>query len=349
MMTTPVDPAKSSPEVSVVVPARNEEASLAACLESLVAQEGVHFETIVVDDGSTDHTRDIAQSIAGVKVIEARPLYPGWSGKSNAMFSGAQHARGKWLLFTDADTVHKSGSLARSLEEAERFGVALLSYSPEQEVRGFWANAVMAVIFSDLACTYRPKDVCDPAKAVAAANGQYMLILRDKYLEFAECADVRASLLEDVAVAKALKQSGNPIRFRLGADAVRTRMYRNFAELRDGWTKNLALLFRNSGRLAFERLFEFVAIIGGAASTVVLFAHEQIVLAILAAAVASGLYTSSFIRVRRAHFGWRATLSAVFALPLFSWLLLRSRRAHQRGEVMWKGRTYDAQSRSLAG
>src|SRR5579871_5675606 len=258
MMTTPVDPAKSSPEVSVVVPARNEEASLAACLESLVAQEGVHFETIVVDDGSTDHTRDIAQSIAGVKVIEAWPLPPGWSGKSNAMFSGAQHARGKWLLFTDADTVHKPGSLSRSLDEAERFGVALLSYSPEQEVRGFWAQAVMAVIFGELACAYRPKDVCDPSKSVAAANGQYMLILRGRYLEVAEQPEVCASLLEDVAVAKALKQSGDKIRFRLGADAVRTRMYRNFAELRDGWTKNLALLFPASGRLAVERLFEFV-------------------------------------------------------------------------------------------
>lgn len=343
MMTAPVDPAKDSPIVSVIVPARNEEASLGACLESLVGQEGVNFEVIVVNDASADRTGEIAQSFPGVTVIEARPLPSGWSGKSNAMFSGAQHARGKWLLFTDADTVHKPGSLARSLDEAERFGVALLSYSPEQEVRGFWANAVMAVIFSDLACTYRPKDVCDPSKATAAANGQYMLILRERYLEVAQSSEVHASLLEDVAVAKALKQSGNRIRFRLGADAVRTRMYRNFAELRDGWTKNLALLFPASGRLALERMFEFVAIIGGAAATVVFFSHEQIVPAILAAALAGGVYSSAFTRVRKAHFAWGASLSALFGLPLFSWLLLRSRRAHQRGEVVWKGRTYGAE------
>jgi hypothetical protein len=252
------------------------------------------------------------------------------------------------LLFTDADTVHKPGSLVRTLNEANDFGVALLSYSPEQEVRGFWSNAVMAVIFADLACTYRPKDVCDPSKAVAAANGQYMLILRDRYLEVADRAEVRASLLEDVAVAKAVKQSGDKIRFRLGTDAVRTRMYRNFAELRDGWTKNLALLFPAPRRLALERLFEFVAILGGAAATVVLFGHGQIVPAVLAAAVAGGVYSSFFARIRRAHFAWRATLTSLFGLPLFSWLLLRSRRAHQRGEVVWKGRTYGAQTSSFA-
>ena len=343
MMTAPVDPPKRSPIVSVIVPARNEEASLGACLESLVSQGDVDFEVIVVNDGSTDHTCEIAQSFPGVTVTEARPLPPGWSGKSNAMFSGAQLARGQWLLFTDADTAHQPGSLARSLEEAERFGVALLSYSPEQEVRGFWANAVMAVIFSDLARTYRPKDVCDPSKAVAAANGQYMLILRDRYLEAAHSSEVRGSLLEDVAVAKALKQSGNRIRFRFGADAVRTRMYRNFAELRDGWTKNLALLFRNSGRLAIHRLLEFLVIVGGTAATVVLFAHGENVPAILAAAVAGGVYCSFFARIRKAHFAWGATLAALFGLPLFSWLLLRSRRAHQRGEVVWKGRTYAAE------
>jgi glycosyltransferase involved in cell wall biosynthesis len=340
MMTTPVDAANASLEVSVIVPARNEEASVKACLESLVGQEGVDFELIVVDDGSTDRTRDVAQSFSRVDVIEARLLPPGWSGKSNAMFSGAQQACGQWLLFTDADTVHKPGSLARSLDEAKRFGVALLSYSPEQEVRGFWAKAVMAVIFGELACAYRPKEVCDPSKSVAAANGQYLLIRRGTYLELAERAEVHASLLEDVAVAKAVKQSGDRIRFRLAADAVRTRMYRNFAELRDGWTKNLALLFLAPGRLAVQRLFEFIAIVGGGAATAVFFGRGQILPAILAAAVAGGVYSSFLGRVRKAHFDWGASLAALFGLPLFSWLLLRSRRAHLRGKVVWKGRTY---------
>jgi glycosyltransferase involved in cell wall biosynthesis len=95
--------------VSAIVPARNEEACLEACLESLVAQACVSFEIIVVDDGSTDRTREIAQSLPGVRVIDPGPLPPGWSGKNNALVAGAAAARGEWLLFTDADTVHRAG------------------------------------------------------------------------------------------------------------------------------------------------------------------------------------------------------------------------------------------------
>jgi len=97
--------------VSVIVPARNEEASLADCLQSLVAQSGVEFEIIVVDDHSTDRTREIAESFPGVRVIEAGPLPEGWTGKNNAVTCGARQAHGEWLLFTDADTVHLPGSL----------------------------------------------------------------------------------------------------------------------------------------------------------------------------------------------------------------------------------------------
>src|ERR1700730_8438146 len=104
------------PEVSIIVPARNEEASLADCLESLTDQTGVAFEIIVVDDGSTDRTREIAQSFAKVRVISPEPLPDGWTGKNNAVIAGAKEkeARGQWLLFTDADTVHLPGSLARA-------------------------------------------------------------------------------------------------------------------------------------------------------------------------------------------------------------------------------------------
>src|SRR5882757_9447497 len=104
MTATPT--ASAAPFVSVIVPARNEEASLGACLESLVAQSGVAFEVIVVNDHSTDRTREIAQSFSGVRVIEAGPLPEAWTGKNNAVATGARDAQGDWLLFTDADTVH---------------------------------------------------------------------------------------------------------------------------------------------------------------------------------------------------------------------------------------------------
>src|SRR5438270_4006244 len=162
--------AAARPSVSVIVPSRNEEACLHACLESLVAQTGFAFEVIVVDDHSTDRNREIVLSFPGVRVIDADPLPQGWTGKNNAVTSGARVANGVWLLFTDADTVHLPGSLARSLDEAKRHGAALLSYSPEQIVTGFWEKAVMPVIFAELASHYRPSEVSDPRSPAAAAN-----------------------------------------------------------------------------------------------------------------------------------------------------------------------------------
>jgi len=326
--------------VSVIVPARNEEACLGACLESLVAQAGVSFEIIVVDDGSTDHTREIAQSFPGVRVIDPDILPPGWSGKSNALAAGAKKARGEWLLFTDADTVHRARSLARSLAEAREQNAALLSYSPEQEVHGLWEKAVMPVIFAELASTYRPSEVSDPASSAAAANGQYILVSREAYDAAGGHAAVATSLLEDVALARAVKASGCKILFRYGRDAVRTRMYRSFAQLREGWTKNLALLFCSPVRLAALRLTEFVLIVGGGATAVATGLRGKWHPAVVAATLTMILCGLLLKRIRTAHFSWDANSLALIGLPLFSYLLLRSSIAHEKGTVSWKGRHY---------
>src|SRR6267378_3384993 len=252
------------PTVSVMVPARNEETCPGACLESLVAQTGVAFEIIVVDDHSTDRTREIAQSFPGVRVLGAGPLPEGWTGKNNAVTAGAGEARGQWLLFTDADTVHLPGSLARALAEAKARQVDLLSYSPEQIVESFWEKAIMPVIFAELASTYRPAEVSDPKSSAAAANGQYLLVSRKAYDAVGGHAAVAGDLLEDVALARAIKRTGRRIFFRYGGDRVRTRMYRSFQQLTEGWTKNLVLLFPSPGALAVKRLAEFCLIIGSA-------------------------------------------------------------------------------------
>lgn len=334
--------------MSVIVPARNEEASLRACLESLLAQVGIEFEIIVVDDGSTDGTRGIAQSFAGVRVIQPGPLPPGWTGKNNAVTAGAREARGEWLLFTDADTVHKPGSLARAVAEVEHHHADLLSYSPEQEVHGFWEKAIMPVIFAELARTYRPSDVSDPRSPAAAANGQYLLITRRAYDSVGGHAAVATSLLEDVALARAVKSSGCKIFFRFGGDAVRTRMYRTLPQLVEGWTKNLALLFPHPGRLALRRLFDFVVAIIGYAIAIVAWQTGSAPVALVVAAVTSMFMLFLFRRIRQAHFSWDATVLAFLGLPLFSYLLLRSKLSYKRGKVSWKGRTYAGESVPVA-
>jgi glycosyltransferase involved in cell wall biosynthesis len=330
--------------VSVIVPARNEEACLGACLESLAAQTGVDFEIIVVNDASTDHTREIAQSFPLVRVVDADPLPSGWTGKNNAMAAGARIAGGECLLFTDADTVHKRGSLARAVGEARERGVVMLSYSPEQEVRGFWENAVMPVIFAELAAAYRPSLVSDPRSSAAAANGQYILIARQAYDAIGGHAAVKSSLLEDVALAKGVKTSGRKIFFRFGGDAVRTRMYRNFYQLREGWTKNLALLFPSPVRLALLRLTEFVMIAGSAAAAVAALLHGHPWPASAAAILAATIYGFLLHRIRKAHFSWQANALSIAGLPLFAYLLLRSKLSYREGHVSWKGRIYGGEA-----
>ena len=330
----------SRPEVSVIVPARDEEASLGPCLQSLVRQEGVQTEIIVVDDASTDRTRQIALSFPTVQVIDPGPLPQDWTGKNHALTAGARQARGAWLLFTDADTVHLPGSLIRALTEAKRHGASLLSYSPEQNVQGFWEKAVMPVIFANLASTYRPSEVSDPASPTAAANGQYLLISSDAYEAVGGHAALARTLLEDVALARAIKASGRKIYFRYGGDAVRTRMYRNFFQLVEGWTKNLAALFPAPEKLAALRLADFLLIAGSAGLAISAGLQGRPKTAAAAATVAALSYAAHLRRIRRAHFSWDANLLSVFGLPLFSYLLLRSRLSYKRGSVSWKGRNY---------
>lgn len=329
----------SDPTISIIIPARNEEASLGSCLESLVWQAGVPFEIIVVDDASTDRTREIAASFPGVRVVEASPLPAGWTGKNNAVITGARAARGEWLLFTDADTIHLPGSLARALDEAEENHADLLSYSPEQIAVTFWEMAVLPVVFAELARQYPPSKVSDPTSPAAAANGQYILVKRKAYDAIGGHAAIAGEILEDVVLARAMKKAGRRIRFRYAAAAVRTRMYRNYRDLSDGWTKNLALLFPNPGWLAAKNLL--------------LWAIPWVVLALAVAGVLSeswwGLLLAAALlyltmRIRRANFTTDMTLlGALFGMPMFAYLLVRSKRAHEKGSIPWKGRTYSGQ------
>jgi GT2 family glycosyltransferase len=345
-----------TPRVSIIVPARNEQESLDRCLRSLVEQQGVYFELLVVDDGSTDRTPEIITAFAGVKecpfvgtnpwlvavrAFNARsPIPAGWTGKSNALWSAVSHARGEWLLFSDADTCHEKGSLERALEEAERYGAVLLSYSPLQELGSLPERVLMPVIFSELATRYRPGDVCDPTSPVAAANGQYMLIRSDVYQKVGGHKAVAGDLLEDVALAVRVKEDGGKLRFRVGIGEVSARMYRSGAQLVEGWTKNLALLFTNAQTLAYQRAIEFVVMWGLliTAEEMALLHHPA--LAVWAGVLAVLVWVNFLSRVAKAHAGWVNNLFAVFGLPVFSWLLLRSVAAHRHRSVWWKGREY---------
>jgi glycosyltransferase involved in cell wall biosynthesis len=341
---------RSEVTVDIIVPARNEEDCLGRCLSSLASQQGISFRITVVDDGSADRTRQIAESFAGIRVISAGEPATGVLGKTNAIITGVKGSTAKWLLFTDADTEHLPGSLAAAVREAEDRGVDLLSYSPEQEVASLAEKALMPIVFADLVRTYPPERINDPADPTVAANGQYILVRRTVYEDLGGHQAVADKLLEDLELARIFKVSGHKIWFRHGAGIVRTRMYRSFRAMCEGWTKNLTLLFRNPLILATRRSLEFLLVVGSLVSAIILLAFQQVFLGLVLLVIGLFFYVIFLFRIRQAHFPWTSNLLSLFGLPLFVLLLVRSFiHSNMRGEVTWKGRKYGQSAPGGAG
>ncbi len=343
--------------LSVIIPARNEEDCVGDCLWSLVRQQeqgfelGADWEILLVNDGSSDGTRGIAESFAGVTVLDAGPPPRDWTGKASAAWTGTQAARGEWLLFTDADTIHEPESARRAIAEAERHGVGMLSYSPRQLVKGLAQRAVMPLIFGDLAATYRPTKVNDPASYVAAANGQFLLVRRDVYEEIGGHAAVKSAILEDVELARIAKHQRLGLRFRYAPEQVSARMYRSFGAMWQGWTKNLALLFGNAPALAAMRLLQLTVLAGipllmwffatsnliyrGDPSRVL---YREMGIAALGIVWLRALW-GFYSRVTKSSFRFRDVVWAPLGVPLYAAMLWQSWfRLTVLRRVEWKGR-----------
>ena len=347
-------------ELTVIIPARNEEECLGACLQSLVSQSeeifelgkggelGKDWELIVVDDHSTDRTAEIARSFAGVTLLKAPKLEPGWTVKNNAIWTAAKRARGRWLLFTDADTIHELGDLRRAIHEAERHKAGVLSYSPRQIVSGLAQRSLMPHIFCELALAYPPAKVSDPAQRIAAANGQFLLIEREAYRRLGGHAAVSEKVLEDVELAFLAKRRKIGLRFRYAGDALATRMYRSTGAMIEGWSKNLALLFDNALALSAWRAIDFFLLFGLPILAVWLwnakFAAHSLqwlgagwALLILWARTLFRFYA----RVAKSNFSFVNCVLSPLGLPLFCVLLYRSWFQHRiLKRVSWKGREY---------
>ena len=351
----PLPSPEATLELTVIIPARNEEASIGACLDSLVNQSesffqlGKNWEILLVDDGSVDKTKELAESKTGVSVLKAEPLASGWTGKNNAIWTAVKAAKGRWLLFTDADTVHQPGNLRRAIHEATKYKAGLLSYSPLQLISGLAQTTVMPLIFCELALSYPPAKVSDPSSRLAAANGQFMLFTREAYERIGGHAAVSREILEDVELARLVKKRSLGIRFRYAPDALSTRMYRTNDQLVEGWSKNLDLLFGNCRSLACMRTLDFLLIF---CLPFLSWIYWRLPIAplvnvpLLTAGVLVGLLwvrtiVRFYARVRKSNFPWADCLLTPLGLPLFIYLLVRSWWLHHvKKQVAWKGRAY---------
>lgn len=339
--------------VSVIIPARDEELNIEGVVRSVASQHGIR-EVIVVDDQSQDRTPEIlaglAREFATLRVVRLENLPSGWLGKPHAAAEGAKLALGEWLLFTDADTRHKPGSLAALLERAESSEAALLSISPGQRMETWWEKAVIPLVYLQLAELFRFQDVNDPRSPAAAANGQYLLFRRRVYDAVGGFEAVRNEVLEDVELAKRVKLGGGKLLFLPGADWVTTRMYPTFGAMWWGWTKNLFLLYeRNLGKMerAVIRLLfiEWLPCASFWAFTGLILAGQDRGWAYgawIVCAIAYWLQQRSERR-RLAQLGFPRRLAQYVpvGVPLLILLMLNSRWAYRRGgSIQWKGRTY---------
>lgn len=238
--------------VSVLVPARNEAATISSCVTSLLRQDYHHSEIIVLNDGSTDDTAEQLAALSALypqlKVVHSTEDPPlGWNGKSYACHRLASLAAGEWLLFTDADTIHTPESVRQGITQAMSLDVALLSAMPRQRTET-WSERILVsfiidflpLIGLDLRAVWR-----DSSNRVAA-NGQYLLVHAASYREVGGHAAIGSELIDDFALANRFRSFGHRIALVDGTRMLSCRMYHTFGEVWDGFSKNLVLALESS-------------------------------------------------------------------------------------------------------
>ncbi len=331
---------ESMPSLSVIIPARNEAHNLPALLASLRDQRPAPAACIVVDDGSEDGTGDLARRFGStapfpVEVIRAAERPEGWTGKSWACWTGAEAAKSGLLLFLDADTRLAPTGIAR-LFAAWRERGGLLSVQPRhrmerltERLSAFFNISVMAGLgaFSVAGSRVEP----------SGAFGPCLLCSRDAYCASGGHRGVRASIVEDIALARAFQAQGFAVDCRGGRGTIEFRMYPGgFGELLEGWTKNVASGAAGSKWWAVLLLVLWMSGALAAALTAILSPPGGFLL-YLAYALQIGLMLR-----RIGSFGIPAAL--FYPVPLLFFFLVFFRSLYLtkvRRRVVWKGRSID--------
>jgi len=355
----PASPHESSPKVSIIVAARNEQDALPAVLESMLALDYPDYEIILVDDDSRDRTGAIADEWAGkpagrgrLKVIHNRELPPDWYGKVHALHLAASAAAGEWILATDADMVFHPSILRVAMSCALEHGVQFLSVVPEFEFGSFWEKVVLPA-FTFLICSLYPlRLVNDPKSSRAMAVGAFILMKREDLNALGGYARLRKVVIEDLRLAELFKRHGRRIYLAASRGLFHTRMYSSGGEMFEGLSRSA---FEGTG-FSVSRILGgvFLANLLGVFPWVALFIrilcdlrlggpalHDpSLFVALMACAVASLVYLP-FTRHSRIR------VLYLFALPLaalfYSCVSINSALASIIGRgVPWKGRHYRA-------
>jgi hopene-associated glycosyltransferase HpnB len=239
-----LQPLASWPRVAAIVPARNEAETIAQTVRSLAAQDYPgEFSIIIVDDHSEDATANLARKAADesgasqrVKIYSAAPLAPGWTGKLWALNEGAQIAsrdKPDFLWFTDADIEHAPDTLHRLVFRAEKDSLDLASLMVLLQAKTFPERLLIPPFLYFFLMLYPPRWIADPNASTAGAAGGCILLRRNVLAPIGGIASIRGEVIDDCALARAVKKNGGRIWMGLTRRSVSLRSYWSFAEIRN--------------------------------------------------------------------------------------------------------------------
>lgn len=328
--------------VSVVVPARNEAASIERCVRSLLSQTHPIQRVVVVDDGSSDGTGDLVRAIGDerVTVVEAPPLPEGWVGKPHACWVGSANAPPTdWLVFVDADTVSGPDLIASTLAYADEHALDLISPLPRQRIESLPERVVLPAGFFLIGLVVDLVAVNDPTRPDAGANGQCIAVRRIAYDAFGGHASVRDEILEDVAIATVAKSTGHRIMAVDAAAHIETRMYQSWPEVWGGLTKNAAAVVGGPLRAVAGGLGAIgLGLAPVAAPLLAAGGGGGPLLVAGAATVGFAALALSGARYFTAPWGWMLLIPVGIAVN--GVIAIGSAWRTWRGRRMWKGRAY---------
>jgi chlorobactene glucosyltransferase len=231
---------QARPLVSVVIPARNESAVIERTVGAFLAQDYGNLEIVVVDDRSTDATRSVLASLddARLRVIDGAETPPGWLGKPWALEQGSRSARGDIILFVDADLFYPPAAVRAAVAELQRSGGALIGLLPYFEMHGFGEHVGMGMLAFTPALF--PVWLFNRVqwKYGGLGGGSGNMITREALEGIGHFSGLRDAVIDDVGLARAVRESGRPTYMVRAEHLIRVRMYHGVRQVIDGFTKN---------------------------------------------------------------------------------------------------------------
>lgn len=349
-----IDLPEPAPLISILIPARNEEANIGVCLDSLRQQDYPNFEILVLDDSSTDGTGDIVAGIAAedprVKLLQGKPLPEGWAGKPFACHQLAKEARGSWLLFTDADTVHAPSMLRRVLGVALVSRAALISGFPHQRTTSLWQKTAIPIMFYFMLLCWLPFWWLQRSRCTmpSVAIGQFLFFSANEYRSIGGHEAVKSRIVEDVWLGREVSRHHYRQLTLDLSSLVSCQMYREFGTMWDGITRwfytvaslSIVTLVGMIAVVVLLFLAPFLWLIYGLLLAQPAFAWE--VLVMLQVAI---LFLARFLAGRR--FSQPKTSIILHPIGIAFLLLVSFYASYQYitgAGVKWKGRVYDEES-----